>query len=360
MTFSAAPTGFIDPQFALSDSFSASGMTQGTIDKAGFFSWTPSVYDAGRHTITVTVTDSANHSASSTVSILVASTNVLVTNVSPGVVVALHRPFTFTMTAPGFIAPTYAVYDSYGAGTLSSNSTVSSLGVFTWTPTTLDDLGTHLLSVRASDLYGHSAETTQSVTVINPSVTVPSLTPGGSAGVGSDISFIARAHGLATPTYSISDAFFGTSTVTTANLTSTTGVFSWQPTTSDIGLHTLTVTAADTAGNAASTTVTLLITTAPATHTSAPAATAVVTGVIVPSSGTASSHIFTTSMWIGSHGAEVLALQKYLTSLGFYSGPETGYFGPLTSAGVKNFQGAHGISRVGFVGPLTRKALNGN
>ncbi len=52
------------------------------------------------------------------------------------------------------------------------------------------------------------------------------------------------------------------------------------------------------------------------------------------------------------------ALQQRLTALNLYSGPITGYFGSLTQAAVEAFQGQHGISQVGYVGPATRAALN--
>ena len=38
--------------------------------------------------------------------------------------------------------------------------------------------------------------------------------------------------------------------------------------------------------------------------------------------------------------------------------PTSGYFGPITFAAVKTFQTAHGIINTGYVGPLTRTALN--
>ncbi len=69
--------------------------------------------------------------------------------------------------------------------------------------------------------------------------------------------------------------------------------------------------------------------------------------------------LITQTLRVGSSGAEVLELQKRLTLEGVYSGPHTGYFGPLTEAGVIAYQGAHGIPQTGVVGPLTRAALNG-
>ena len=84
------------------------------------------------------------------------------------------------------------------------------------------------------------------------------------------------------------------------------------------------------------------------TASSSPAITAVAT----------KKYLFTANLAIGSRGTAVLELQKRLTALGFYTGPITGYYGSLTSASVKQFQGANSISRLGIVGPATRAALN--
>jgi peptidoglycan hydrolase-like protein with peptidoglycan-binding domain len=67
---------------------------------------------------------------------------------------------------------------------------------------------------------------------------------------------------------------------------------------------------------------------------------------------------FTKDLKLGSQGDDVTELQNRLTQEGVYSGPITGYFGPLTVAGVKAYQAKHGISQVGTVGPLTRAQLN--
>ena len=67
---------------------------------------------------------------------------------------------------------------------------------------------------------------------------------------------------------------------------------------------------------------------------------------------------FTANLQIGAKGDAITELQKRLTAEGVYSGPITGYFGPLTSAGVKAYQNKYGISQTGAVGPLTRGKLN--
>jgi hypothetical protein len=73
---------------------------------------------------------------------------------------------------------------------------------------------------------------------------------------------------------------------------------------------------------------------------------------------TPSAYQFSSDMTVGDSGADVTALQNRLTQLGVYSGPITGYYGPLTAAAVKSYQTSRGISPVGVVGPLTRAMLN--
>ena len=85
-----------------------------------------------------------------------------------------------------------------------------------------------------------------------------------------------------------------------------------------------------------------------------------VVGATTPSGGTGTSgYKFYSPLGLGSEGADVTQLQNRLTTDGYYSGPITGYFGSLTMAAVKRYQSAHGLDPLGFVGPATRAALNG-
>jgi peptidoglycan hydrolase-like protein with peptidoglycan-binding domain len=73
---------------------------------------------------------------------------------------------------------------------------------------------------------------------------------------------------------------------------------------------------------------------------------------------TANASIFTTSLKVGSSGAEVTALQQQLTADHVYTGPINGKFGSLTKAAVIEFQSRHGLEKIGSIGPATRALLN--
>ncbi|WP_317987897.1 peptidoglycan-binding domain-containing protein [Hyalangium gracile] len=61
----------------------------------------------------------------------------------------------------------------------------------------------------------------------------------------------------------------------------------------------------------------------------------------------------------GSKGAAVTNLQNLLSRHGFNPGPADGQFGPKTTAAVKAFQSAKGLTADGVVGPKTWARLNG-
>ena len=80
----------------------------------------------------------------------------------------------------------------------------------------------------------------------------------------------------------------------------------------------------------------------------------------------AQGYAFNANLTVGSTGPDVVALQNTLIAAG-YSIPAItsgaaapGYFGSQTQAAVKAYQAARNIPNTGFVGPLTRGALNSN
>ncbi len=350
LTFVAAAQGFINPTYSVTDSTPTSGGTSGHIDAIGDFSWTPTIYDAGWHSLLVSVTDTSSHNASTTVSILVKNNNLLVTQLTPGTLVGAGHPVSLKVLAPGFQSPVFYVFDSAWQSTVSA-ATINSTGLFTWTPAT-SDVGTHTLTFTASDIYGHQGTITQSIFVFVPSVTIQSVTPSGSVPAGKPLTFTATST-LPTPVYSVSDVYSGTTTLSASAITAATGLFSWTASTTDIGVHTITVRVTDAAGNSASNTISLAVV-APVAVTSAVSTVA----PTPPAAHPTSSYLFTTALTLGSRGTAVTELQKRLVSLGFLAINPTGYYGPATVTAVKKYQTQHKLSPVGSVGPATRKALN--
>lgn len=77
-------------------------------------------------------------------------------------------------------------------------------------------------------------------------------------------------------------------------------------------------------------------------------------------------YMFTRNLYLGMSGDDIKELQKFLNARGYVVatsgagsvGNETMYYGYATRAAVMKFQSANGISPVGYVGALTRAALN--
>ncbi len=80
------------------------------------------------------------------------------------------------------------------------------------------------------------------------------------------------------------------------------------------------------------------------------------------STSTSMSMTFTSNLTVGSKGAEVEALQKWLVSKGYLTMPAGvayGFFGPATRAALAKYQAEAGISPAsGYFGPITRAKLN--
>lgn len=78
----------------------------------------------------------------------------------------------------------------------------------------------------------------------------------------------------------------------------------------------------------------------------------------------AQGQAFNVNLQVGSTGADVSALQSVLIQNGFSipsisnGSAAPGYFGSQTLTAVKAYQASRGIPNTGFVGPLTRAALN--
>ena len=78
----------------------------------------------------------------------------------------------------------------------------------------------------------------------------------------------------------------------------------------------------------------------------------------LPVSSPANALPITSSLRFKNHGTQVTTLQTVLIQHGYMAGEPTGYFGAITLKAVKEFQKAHGIIPIGFVGPITRAVFN--
>lgn len=359
VSFSATVAGLSNPSYSVTDSISGT-ISNSNINSSGYFSWTPSsVSDVGSHTITVTATDALGHSTTASQTITVNSLpSISVTSLTPTGSIPPGQVITFTITSSGLTSPTFSLYDSFTPSNISK-SNINASGYFSWTPTT-DDIGTHTLLITASDGTSGYSPSLKQVIIVQPlTVNIQGFTQK-SRLPGNPAYFNIMTGGFATTSYSVSDSFTG-STVSNTNINSL-GNFYWTPSSADIGTHMLTVTASDPLGHTGSTTQQIIVSsTTPSMSTPTLSTT---TGVIQTGvsplvvTQPESSHMFTTYLASGSHGAEVTLLQTALAKEGFFVATPNGLYGPVTTAAVKKFQIAHGLEPVGFVGAGTRAALN--
>jgi len=108
------------------------------------------------------------------------------------------------------------------------------------------DTGDHVITVTASDASGHSAHASQTISInAAPTLTIQSLLPGTSVGVGGAVTFTALQTGMTSPTYAVSDNFIR-STISNTNINGS-GQFSWTPTSNETGTHNLFIIVTDAA-----------------------------------------------------------------------------------------------------------------
>ncbi|MEN9413076.1 MAG: hypothetical protein RLZZ342_163 [Candidatus Parcubacteria bacterium] len=372
LSFSVSTSGFTNPTLTIGDTSSNPVILTPHLTAAGNFSWTPTNADKGEHTITVYASDSQGRSASKSITVQVGSGASLSTILlSPGNTVSPGQQVTFTVAPNEFLPTSYALKDSF-AGSSLMNSHISLAGQFAWTPSQ-SDVGVHTITITGVvGVYGKSASTTQTITVLGPGGAVPAAATTTST---SDTTLAAlqaklaalqgslgAAQSSATPAATVAGQFTtylkpGSSgdevlrlqkvLVQLGHLRATPNGTYGPATTAAVqafqkskGLDSLGVVGPSTraALNALGTTASTAITSAPASGT---------------------RFVFTHFMGVGDDDAsQVTELQKRLIELGHYSGALTGYFGSETEAAVKRFQKAHGIPETGYVASITRAALN--
>ncbi|MEI8062027.1 MAG: peptidoglycan-binding domain-containing protein [bacterium] len=161
--------------------------------------------------------------------------------ITPNANVPAGTSISFQIT-PDLANPGYTINDSAPGSTLS-NSNINSNGKFNWNTSVLD-IGTHNLTITGSDSYGNRSSINQTLIIGSSTpIQIQDISPGNSIFPGSTngtLSFNVAAQGYMNPYFSVSDSFWGTS-VTSRNTDSTSGRFSWTPTSNDVGVHNLTI-----------------------------------------------------------------------------------------------------------------------
>ena len=231
----------------------------------GVFSWTPSESQDGTHTITVRVEDGNGGSDSETITVTVDEVNedpVLASVGSKQVNELAALSFTASASDGDTVGGTADTLEFSLTGTTPSGASIhQDTGVFSWTPSESQD-GTHTITVRVED--GNGGSDSEAITVtVNEVNEDPVLASVGSKQVNelAALSFTASA--------SDGDTVGGTADTLEFSLTGTTpsgasihqdtGVFSWTPSESQDGTHTITVRVEDGNGGSDSEAITVTV-----------------------------------------------------------------------------------------------------
>ena len=221
-------------------SFDGTFPSGATITSAGVFTWTPTESQDGDHTITVQVTD-GSLTDSETLTVTVNEVNVApVLNAigDKGTSELVELTFTATASDTDVVDNLVNTLTFSLDGTFPLGATITSAGVFTWTPTELQ-VGSHDITVQVTD--GSLTDSETLTVTVNEVNVAPVLNTIGDQTVNEfvELTFMATASDDDSLTFSFDGTFPSGATITSA------GVFTWTPTESQDGDHTITVQVTD-------------------------------------------------------------------------------------------------------------------
>ena len=240
-TATASDTDVVDNVVnTLTFSFDGTFPSGAAITDDGNFTWTPTESQDGDHTITVQVTD-GSLTDSETLTVTVRDVNVApVLNTIDDQTVNEFVELTFTATASDDDSLTFS-FD----GTFPSGAAITDDGNFTWTPTESQD-GDHTITVQVTD--GSLTDSETLTVTVNEVNVAPVLNAIGDKGTSElvELTFTATASDtdvvdnvVNTLTFSFDGTFPSGAAITDD------GNFTWTPTESQDGDHTITVQVTD-------------------------------------------------------------------------------------------------------------------
>ncbi|OGV46938.1 MAG: hypothetical protein A2X46_19230 [Lentisphaerae bacterium GWF2_57_35] len=232
LTFSA--TGFDPDGQALF--FNAAPLPSGSsFTTNGMFSWSPSYAQAGVYTVTFTVSDGAAQDAE-TITITVADVNQApVLNAIGNQSVAEGSALTFSAT--GSDPDGQALF--FNAAPLPSGASFTTNGTFYWSPS-YAQAGVYTVTFTVSDGAAQDAETI-TITVANVNQ-APVLNPIGNQSVAEGSALTFSATGSDPDGQAL---IYSATSLPSGAMLATNGTFTWTPTSSQVGTHTVTIACSD-------------------------------------------------------------------------------------------------------------------
>ncbi len=252
------------------------------------FSWNTSTVPNGTHTLTATAADAAGNTASNSISATVSNTTADATPPTVGV----SSPAAGA-TVSGTTSVQVSASDNVGVTSVGLSVDGVSIGIdttapytFSWNTTSVPN-GIHTVTAAASDAAGNTASSSISVTVNNtvldttpPTVAISAPTSGATLAGAVSVQVSAGDNvGVTSVSLKLDGSTLGT-------IAAAPYAFSWNTTTAANGAHTLAATAADAAGNTATTSISVVVsnitadTTPPTISITSPASGSVISGVL--------------------------------------------------------------------------------
>jgi hypothetical protein len=280
------------------------------------YSWNTAPAGNGTHTITAIATDTPGNTASANVSITIDHTPPTISMAAPSAGVAVNGTVTITATATDTVAITGVQFQLDGVNLGSAVTGAGPTYSYSWNTASAGN-GTHTITAIATDAPGNTASSSVSIVVDHTPPTVSITAPAAGAALSGTLSISASATdnvAVASVQLQLDGANLG------APLTGSgpTYTYLWNTTSVTTGTHTIAAIAADTAGNTASSSVSIIVDHIPPTvSVTAPAAGATVTGTVTVT-GAASDNVAVASVQFQLDG---VSLGNPIAAPGPYSLP---------------------------------------